>query len=115
MRRRRPFVSGVSGMGAVLNMRRVAQSSRNACVGAPPARCDSTFVELANRILDCDRLIFLAYDSRQAAQLMLHLGGAIAMVDLDSKGVEGLSLIQNLRASFPQLPIVAVSSVLGVA
>jgi CheY-like chemotaxis protein len=74
----------------------------------------TTFLELANEILNCDRQIFLAYDAQQALQLMQHLGGAVALVDLDLQGNDGLWLLQRLREMFPDLPVVAISSVLGV-
>jgi len=74
----------------------------------------ATFQELAEEILNRDRKIFLAYDAPQAFQLMQHLGGAAAVVDLDLKGKDGLRLMQTLRDTFPDLPVIAISSVLGV-
>jgi CheY-like chemotaxis protein len=74
----------------------------------------TAFLELANKILNPDRQIFLAYDAQQAFQLIRHLGGAAALVDLDLKGKDGLSLMQKLRERFPALPVVAISRVLGV-
>ena len=41
------------------------------------------------------------------------LGFSVALVDLDLKGEDGLSLIQQMRKSFPDLPIIAISSVLS--
>lgn len=75
---------------------------------------DLTFPELANQVLHCDSQIFLAYDAQQAVQLVEHLGGAVTVVDLDSKGRDGLLLMQKLRERFPDLPVIAISSVLGV-
>ena len=74
----------------------------------------TTFLEEANKILTSDPQTFLAYDARQAFQLMQHLGGAVALVDLDLKGNDGLALVRRLRESFPNLTVVAISSVLGV-
>jgi DNA-binding NarL/FixJ family response regulator len=74
----------------------------------------TTFLELANEIVTLDRQIFLAYDARQAFELMQHLGGAVALVDLDLKGNEGLRLMRKLRDRFPNLPVIAISSVMGV-
>ena len=74
---------------------------------------DIAFLELASRILNSDRKVFLAFDSKQAMQLVQHLGFSVALVDLDLKGHEGLALIQRLRETFPQLPVIAVSSALA--
>ena len=70
-------------------------------------------MELASKILNRDRQVFLAFDAQQAFQLTQHLGFSVALVDLDMKGKDGLSLIQELRESFPELPIIAISSVLS--
>jgi CheY-like chemotaxis protein len=60
-----------------------------------------------------DRQVFLAFDGNQAFQLAQHLGFSVALVDLDLKGKEGLRLITKLREHFPDLAIIAISSVLG--
>ncbi|HEV2202465.1 MAG TPA: response regulator [Bryobacteraceae bacterium] len=74
---------------------------------------DASFLALAAIILNQDRQVFLALDAQQAFQLTEHLGFSVALVDLDLKGKDGLSLIQRLRAAFPDLPIIAISSVLS--
>jgi CheY-like chemotaxis protein len=74
---------------------------------------DVSFLELASKILNRDRQVFLAFDAQQAFQLAEHLGFSVALIDLDLKGTDGLSLIQKLRESFPDLPIIAISSVLS--
>jgi CheY-like chemotaxis protein len=74
---------------------------------------DVSFLELASKILNRDRQVFLAIDAQQAFQLAEHLGFSVALIDLDLKGKDGLSLIQHLRESFPDLPIIAISSVLS--
>ena len=74
---------------------------------------DASFLELAGQILNRDRQVFLALDSQQAFQLAADLGFSVALVDLDLKGEDGLSLIQKMRKSFPDLPIIAISSVLS--
>lgn len=74
---------------------------------------DVPFLELASEILNKDRQVFLAFDPQQAFQLAKHVGFSVALVDLDLKGKDGLSLIQKLRESFPDLPIIAISSVLS--
>ena len=71
---------------------------------------DISFLDLASQILNHDRRVFLASDSQKAFQLASHLGFSFALVDLDFKGKDGLSLIQKLRESFPDLPIIAISS-----
>jgi two-component system response regulator (stage 0 sporulation protein F) len=74
---------------------------------------DVSFLELASKILNRDRQVFLAFDPKQALQLAEHLGFSVVLVDLDLKGKEGLALIQKLREKFPELPIIAISSVIG--
>ena len=44
-----------------------------------------------------------------------YLGFSVALVDLDLKGKDGLSLIDQLHESFPDLPIIAISSMLAEA
>lgn len=73
---------------------------------------DVAFLELASKILNRDRQVFLASDAQHAFELAQRLGFSVALVDLDLKGRDGLSLIQRLRENFPDLPIVAISSVL---
>ena len=68
----------------------------------------TTYSESTNRI-------FLAYDAQQAFQLMRRLGGAVALVDLDVQGRHGPSLMEKLRERLPGLPVIIISSVLGVA
>ena len=74
----------------------------------------TTFVGLAIKLLCSDPQVLLAYDAQQALALTRHLGGAVTVVDLDATGAGGLRLIRELRKTFPDLPVVAVSSVLGV-
>jgi CheY-like chemotaxis protein len=73
---------------------------------------DVLFLERASKILNRDRQVFLATDSKQAFELAEDLGFSVALVDLDLKGRAGLSLIQELREGFPDLPIIAISAVL---
>jgi DNA-binding response OmpR family regulator len=74
---------------------------------------DASFLELAGNILNRDRQVFLALDAQQAFRLAQQLGFSVALIDLNLKGSDGLSLIQKLRESFPGLPIIAISSVLS--
>jgi CheY-like chemotaxis protein len=71
---------------------------------------DVSFLELASTILNRDRQVCLALDAKQAFQLAQHLGFSVALVDLDLTGKDGLSFIQQLRANFPDLAIIAISS-----
>jgi len=57
---------------------------------------DISFLELASKILNRDRQVFLAFDAKQAFQLAQHLGFSVALIDLDLKGKDGHSLIQQL-------------------
>src|SRR5579859_6228236 len=74
---------------------------------------DLSFLELVSKTLNRDRQVFLASDPRQAFELAERLGFSVALVDLDLKGKSGLSLIQKLRENLPDLPIIAISSVLS--
>jgi CheY-like chemotaxis protein len=74
---------------------------------------DISLLELASQILNRDRKVFLAIDSKQALQLVQHLGFSVALVDLDLKGQEGLSLIRRLREAFPEMPVIAISGALA--
>lgn len=73
---------------------------------------DVSFLELASKILNGDRQVFLASNPEQAFELAKSLGFSVALVDLDLKGKDGLSLIKKMRECFPELSIVAISSVL---
>lgn len=75
---------------------------------------DRTLLELAGEILERDPRVFLVYDARQAFQLAEHFGFSVALVDLDLNGTEGLELVRKLRESFPDLPVIAISRILGV-
>ncbi len=74
---------------------------------------DVSCLELASRILNRDRKVFLAIDAKQAFQLAEYLGFSVALVDLDLRGKEGLLLIQRLREHFPEMAVIAVSSRMG--
>lgn len=74
----------------------------------------TTLLKLATGVLNRDRRIFLAYDAPQAFELMQHFGGTVFLVDLDLKGKDGLWFMRRLREKFPDLPVIAISSVLGV-
>jgi len=41
-----------------------------------------------------------------------YLGFSVVLVDLDLKGKDGLSLIQKMRESFPEVSIIAICSLL---
>ena len=71
------------------------KSRERFATGFEPMDESTTFLKLANEILNCDQQIFLAYDAQQAVQLMQHLGGAVALVDLDLNGNDGLWLMQK--------------------
>ena len=73
---------------------------------------DVSFLEHAREILNRDRQVLLAFDAKQAFLLAERLGFSVALIDLDLNGKDGLSLIQQLREKFPQLSIIAISSVL---
>ena len=74
---------------------------------------DFSLLELASNILNRDRQVFLATDAKQAFELAKRLGFSVVLVDLDLKGKAGLLLIQQLRESFPDLAIIAISGTLS--
>jgi CheY-like chemotaxis protein len=73
---------------------------------------DFAFLEEAREILNCERQVFLAADARQAWKLAQQLGFSVALVDLDLRGDDGLALIERLHSAFPELAIIAISSVM---
>jgi CheY-like chemotaxis protein len=75
---------------------------------------DDIEVLLWSELLECDPKVFLVYDAHEAFQLAEHFGFSVALIDLDLKGKDGLITIQNLRMNFPDLPVVVISTVLGV-
>ena len=74
---------------------------------------DFSLLELASNILNRDRQVFLATDAKQAFELAKRLGFSVVLIDLDLKGKAGLLLIQQLRESFPDLAIIAISGTLS--
>jgi two-component system sensor histidine kinase/response regulator len=74
---------------------------------------DLSLLELASKILNRDRQVFLATDAKQAFELATRLGFSVVLIDLDLKGKAGLLLIQQLRESFPDLAIIAISGTLS--
>jgi CheY-like chemotaxis protein len=56
--------------------------------------------------------VFLASDASQGFDLAKRLGFSVALIDLDLKGKDGLLLIEQMRESFPHLPIIAISRAL---
>ena len=73
---------------------------------------DVSFLERAREILNRDRQVLLAFDAKQAFLLAERLGFSVALIDLDLNGQGGLALIEQLRSKFPQLSIIAISSIL---
>jgi len=68
---------------------------------------DPTVLEVAQRILNRDRQVFLASDSARALELAQSLGFSVAIVDLNMQG-DGLDLIRRLHEAAPDLPIIAI-------
>ncbi len=75
---------------------------------------DIEVLQLWSEVLGCDPKVFLVHGAREAFRLAEHFGFSVALIDLDRKGKDGLLMIQNLRTSYPDLPVVVISSVLGV-
>jgi len=74
---------------------------------------DPHFLEQAMQLLNSGKGLFIARDAQQAKELMGSVGAAfsLVLVDLDLPGQDGFSLIQEMRAAFPDLPVIAVSGV----
>ena len=70
---------------------------------------DATFLDRAREILNHDRRVFLANNSRQAFRLAGDLGFSVVLVDLDLRGEDSLKLIRDMRESFPGLPVIAIN------
>jgi CheY-like chemotaxis protein len=75
---------------------------------------DPQFLEEAEELLNTGRGVFLAGNATQAKELVGMVGStfSLMMVDLDLPGQDGFSLIREMRQSFPELPIIAISGVL---
>jgi DNA-binding NtrC family response regulator len=74
---------------------------------------DPNFLEQAMQVLNSGRGVFIARDAQQAKELMGSVGAAFSLVliDLDMPGQDGFSLIREMRAAFPDLPVIAMSGV----
>jgi two-component system response regulator FlrC len=71
-------------------------------------------LEQAEKVLDSGRGVFFAGNAEKAKQLLRTVGAgfSVVMVDLDLPGQDGFSLIAEVRKNYPDLPIIAISSVL---
>lgn len=69
---------------------------------------DLNFLERAREILNRDRRVFWAINSKQALQLAEDLGFSVALVNVDLRVDDGLKLIGRMREKFPGLPIIAI-------
>jgi len=74
---------------------------------------DPNFLEQAMQSLNSGKGLFIARDAKQAKELMGCVGAAFSLVliDLDLPGQDGFSLIHEMRAAFPDLPVIAISGV----
>jgi len=74
---------------------------------------DPSFLEKAQQLLNSGRGVFLARNAQQAKELIGSVGQAfsVVLVDLDLPGQDGFSLIGEMRAAFPDLPVIAMSGV----
>jgi len=70
---------------------------------------DPKFLERAREVLNRERQVFFASNSRQALTLAKDLGFSVVLVDLDLGHDDGLVLIRQMNERFPGLPIIAVS------
>lgn len=69
---------------------------------------DPADLEIARKVLNQDRQVILASDSKRAFELARNLGFSVAIVYLNFRGKEGIELIRKLHQHVPGLPIVAI-------
>jgi CheY-like chemotaxis protein len=74
---------------------------------------DNEILRLWSELLECDPQVFLVHDAQEAFQLAQHFGFSVALIDLDRKGKDGPLMVQNLRMTFPDLPVVVISGILA--
>lgn len=74
---------------------------------------DRTVLEEAGKILNRDRQVFLAINAKQGFMLAERLGFSVVLIHLDLRGDDGLTLIERMHEAFSELPIIAISSMLG--
>jgi CheY-like chemotaxis protein len=76
---------------------------------------DPVFLEQAKLQLagSSERGVFFAGDAPQALSLIRELGSdlSLALIDLDLPGTNGFELMLEVRDSFPDFPVIAISGV----
>jgi DNA-binding response OmpR family regulator len=74
---------------------------------------DPTFLEEVEKHLGPAGGFLFARNADHARQLLRGVGPSftVVMVDLDLPGQDGFSFLQELRAFFPELPLIAISGV----
>ena len=70
---------------------------------------DLSVAELLRKLVCIDRDVFLAHNADRAFELARALSFRATMIDVDQRGKDGLLLIQDLRAQFPHVPVIAIS------
>src|SRR5690349_9737541 len=70
---------------------------------------DPTFLLKAQEILNRERRVFLASNSRKAYKLAQDLGFSVVLVDLDFKDDDGTAVSRKIHESMPRLPIIAIA------
>lgn len=71
---------------------------------------DPEFLQRAGAILNHERRVFLATNSKQAFELAKNLGFSVVLIDLDLQQEDGLVLIREIHERFPGLPVIAIST-----
>jgi two-component system C4-dicarboxylate transport response regulator DctD len=69
---------------------------------------DSETLEKAREVLNHDRRVLAVSSAEQALAMVRRLSFSVALVDLELPGP--LSLIQNLHAADPDLPIIGITA-----
>jgi len=72
---------------------------------------DVQLLEAAGRELDGQDSVLFAGDGAHAQSLLQAVEFSVALVDLNLPDCNGFSLIEDMHAAHPELPIVAISGV----
>ena len=74
---------------------------------------DPRFLNRAQDALGRSEFVLFASNGEQTRSLIASVGAEITavLIDLDLRGEDGFSLIEELHAAFPTLPLIAISGV----
>jgi two-component system cell cycle sensor histidine kinase/response regulator CckA len=74
---------------------------------------DPAFLAAAEKAFGREQRVLVARNGEQLRMLIASVGAEISavLIDLDLPGQDGFSLIQEMHANFPDLPVIAMSGV----